>query len=1169
MKPILLLTFLILTLNLVAQSPGGVGTTNITSWFLADNLPTGDVTSWTTEYPTGINAITLTDPITTAYSQATSAPPNDVSNYNMTLDFSANASNMSLDNTGTFNLLDNVTTGNTGTLFLSFLSLQADPNGHMFLYNENSGIGDAIQLRTLGTTNSTIRLALGKQPSNSTNACRDKAYDFSPTIVGYKGNRNNNLSMTAFNDDLIYTTSPASQSSGSRGIYIGKHSNANNSYYNGFINEIITYNTDLSNLEITKVNTYLGIKFGITLDNTGGGAQGDYIATNDQIVWDASLMGGYHYDVIGICRDDNEALIQKQSHSFDDITRLYIDNLAVTNGTNLGAFPNDLTYLVSGHNNDIMCSTAASNIEIPSGYDITNRLAREWKVTKTDFIQNFNMDFTTNICPDFISANLTNLKLLIDDDGDFLNADVYTQANGITFQIIGNIISVIGINGTQIPNNSTKYLTLAIGGITSNFAMPDSTICVGETITFSDSSFTAPITWDWEFPGGDITSANTQGSHTITFNTPGSYDIKLTVTDATSFDDSTITITVSGYPTLDAGLNDTICAGEDYTFLAVILEPNATSPVWGNGVPDGDPFTPLDSMMYFVTSNINGCESVDSVIIELVEVPDISVPPVITLCEGEDTLLNATSSNANAIITWDLGVMNNQLFTPLDSALYTAISSITIGTIVCSSTNQTQINVNIIPAVDAGLNDTICEGDDFTLTAINPDGATLTWNNGETNGVTFTPVTSLEYIVISTLNGCVNTDTMSLEVNPNPELTLTPAITICDGDNALLNATSIDADAISWDNGITNNLLFTPINTTTYTATAIITIGTNVCTTLENVTVTVNPNPTVDAYTGPIPITLCKGESYILTAYNPDGGNLTWTNGIMNGTPFTPMDSLIYHVSSELNGCISTDSIIVNVLESPVAYAGPDQYICIGDSAMLSGTTQNQIVSAYSWDQGIGTLNNIYVHPINTQVYTVTASLGNCLSIDDVTIIVVELPDPAFSFNPNPVSIENTEVQFTQFNVYEGEVYDWDFDDNTSSGLESPIHIFPELPGISYDVTLTITDSIGCTDWSTMEIKIHDVLIYYIPNAFTPDGDTYNEMFQPVFTSGYDLYDYHLIIFNRWGETLFESFNDQQGWDGTYNGEKVADGVYVWTVQFGELLTDKKIIDKGTVTIVR
>ncbi len=99
---------------------------------------------------------------------------------------------------------------------------------------------------------------------------------------------------------------------------------------------------------------------------------------------------------------------------------------------------------------------------------------------------------------------------------------------------------------------------------------------------------------------------------------------------------------------------------------------------------------------------------------------------------------------------------------------------------------------------------------------------------------------------------------------------------------------------------------------------------------------------------------------------------------------------------------------------------------------------------------------------------------------------------------------------------------------------------------------------------------MNDILLYYIPNAFTPDGDEFNPTFKPVFTSGFDPYDYHLIIFNRWGETVFESFNAERGWDGLYNsGELVEDGVYIWHIDFKETMSDKRHKEIGHVTLLK
>jgi gliding motility-associated-like protein len=92
-----------------------------------------------------------------------------------------------------------------------------------------------------------------------------------------------------------------------------------------------------------------------------------------------------------------------------------------------------------------------------------------------------------------------------------------------------------------------------------------------------------------------------------------------------------------------------------------------------------------------------------------------------------------------------------------------------------------------------------------------------------------------------------------------------------------------------------------------------------------------------------------------------------------------------------------------------------------------------------------------------------------------------------------------------------------------------------------------------------------------VPNAFTPDGDAFNQTFIPVFSSGCAPYDknYHLMIFNRWGELLFESYDYQVGWDGTYGGQLVQDGVYVWKIIVKRTGVDKRETLVGHVTLIR
>jgi|688.fasta_scaffold416116_2 gliding motility-associated-like protein len=93
--------------------------------------------------------------------------------------------------------------------------------------------------------------------------------------------------------------------------------------------------------------------------------------------------------------------------------------------------------------------------------------------------------------------------------------------------------------------------------------------------------------------------------------------------------------------------------------------------------------------------------------------------------------------------------------------------------------------------------------------------------------------------------------------------------------------------------------------------------------------------------------------------------------------------------------------------------------------------------------------------------------------------------------------------------------------------------------------------------------------IYWVPNAFTPDGDDYNQSFTPIFTSGVDPYDYHLMVFNRWGELLFESYDMTKGWNGKYGGISCQDGVYTWKIEFKVLKNDEHIMKFGHVVLVK
>jgi gliding motility-associated-like protein len=113
-------------------------------------------------------------------------------------------------------------------------------------------------------------------------------------------------------------------------------------------------------------------------------------------------------------------------------------------------------------------------------------------------------------------------------------------------------------------------------------------------------------------------------------------------------------------------------------------------------------------------------------------------------------------------------------------------------------------------------------------------------------------------------------------------------------------------------------------------------------------------------------------------------------------------------------------------------------------------------------------------------------------------------------------------------------------------------------------------NSAGCPDSTSIEINIEDELIFYVPNVFTPDGNGFNDDFNAIFSSGLDVYDYHMTLFNRWGEVIFESYDVTKGWDGHYgDGGLVDDGVYIWQLEFGDTMSDEKHRRRGHVTVLK
>jgi len=120
-----------------------------------------------------------------------------------------------------------------------------------------------------------------------------------------------------------------------------------------------------------------------------------------------------------------------------------------------------------------------------------------------------------------------------------------------------------------------------------------------------------------------------------------------------------------------------------------------------------------------------------------------------------------------------------------------------------------------------------------------------------------------------------------------------------------------------------------------------------------------------------------------------------------------------------------------------------------------------------------------------------------------------------------------------------------------------------------YTVTYSIND---CPIENNLTIIVNpDKVIYYIPNTFTPDGDGFNQLFQPIFFSGISKDDFSLCIYNRWGELIFKSLDPEWGWDGSFgiNGKKVQEGTYSYKIKYKLPDVDEYREISGHVNLIR
>ncbi len=333
----------------------------------------------------------------------------------------------------------------------------------------------------------------------------------------------------------------------------------------------------------------------------------------------------------------------------------------------------------------------------------------------------------------------------------------------------------------------------------------------------------------------------------------------------------------------------------------------------------------------------------------------------------------------------------------------------------------------------------------------------------------------------------------------------------------------------------------------------------------------------VNVYDQPVAIVgpdqdLCFETSTIISAI-PLTGLSTGTWYLANGTPNNPTFNSLSPTTTvgnlqeagqyvlyweAVNGTcpVSRDSIVINNFAVPIAQFTQDTTeVCAGDCIQftdLSTIHPSDNISTHYWSAGGDILYDqdpmiCWPNPGVYDVSLIVESSNGCRDTINKPNLIDVFTVPIADFNTFLVDDPNisTKIQVQDASQYSTS-YWYSFGDGSSpTTQQNPSHIY--LDSGFYDITQIVYNNFGCSDTLVRTIFVH-ILVVYVPNTFTPDGNGVNERFFP-FVDGDDPDAFLFRVFDRWGKLVYQTQNKNDGWDGTYKGSNAKTDTYVWTLR--------------------
>lgn len=682
------------------------------------------------------------------------------------------------------------------------------------------------------------------------------------------------------------------------------------------------------------------------------------------------------------------------------------------------------------------------------------------------------------------------------------------------------------------------------------------TVFLGNDTTICSSS---PITLD-AGAGYDGYLWNTGGTgQTLPAGSTGNYSV--TVTAGVCSDVDSISITVIADPVVDLGVDTSICQGDILTLDAT----NAGATYNWSTTESSPTINVSSSNTYSVTVTSGGiCSVTDDILVTVLPNVDATITSGLAYCSG-DSPLNLSGTDPGGAWT-GTGITNGTLGTFNPSTAGAGTHEI-IYTITGQCGDADTVNIVVTQSSDASITPAgpFCSSDPaVNLVGADPGG---TWSGtGITNTSlgTFDPTVpgagtfTITYGIAGT---CGDTATTSVTITDQYDATIISPLTYCSGDSPL-NLSSNDPGGTWAGTGITNpsNGTFNPGAAGAGTHEIIYTI-TGACGDADTVDITViqDANASITP-AGPF----CSSDTAVtLTAADPSG---TWSGtGITNtsnGT-FDPSvagagtHTVIYGISGQCGDTASTIITVDPQADATITPAGP---YCDNIASIILTSAEN----GGTWSgPGITNTTNGTFDPstagdgLHEIVYTIS---GTCGDTDTIEIMVWEAPFITLGANDESCQGENDGSAWVDI-----------------TGGTSPYTILWETTGNSDTVNMLapgywsviISDSNGCSTSDSIMVYGSADPCYiphvYVPNIFSPNNDGNNDI---LYVRG-DGIDYiTFVIYDRWGEKIFESSSLSLGWDGTFKGSPVNMGVYVYYLD-ATFLDGSESVLKGNVTVAR